>query len=71
MPYGTGPLIRTALMQAKPWQRYLICVAMVAGGVVLMVVGHPEGIILALAGALIGARMIGYRRRARPSSKEA
>lgn len=29
MPYGTGPLIRQALVTASPWQRYLIGIAMV------------------------------------------
>jgi hypothetical protein len=37
MPYGSGQVIRQALIQAKPWQRYLIGVVMVADGVVLNV----------------------------------
>ena len=33
MLYGAGPAIRLALVHAKPWQRYLIGVAMIEAGV--------------------------------------
>ena len=43
MPYGTGPIIRQALTGATPWQRYLIGVAMVVGGVVLVALERVTG----------------------------
>jgi hypothetical protein len=57
MPYGSGPLIRHALIHAKPWQRYLICAAMILGGAGLTALGHVAGVILAAAGALLLYRM--------------
>jgi hypothetical protein len=65
MPYGSGPLIRQALMGAKPWQRYLIAVAMVGGGVVLVVIGHVAGALLAVSGVLLLVRMVQFRLRRR------
>jgi hypothetical protein len=65
MPYGSGPLIRQALVGAKPWQRYLIGVAMVAGGVVLVLLGHLAGGLLAVAGVLVLSRMVRCRLRQR------
>ena len=64
MPYGTGPLIRQALLRATPWQRYLIGVVMVAGGIGLMVLGHLAGGALSMAGVALLWRMIrsGLRR---------
>ena len=32
MPYGSGQVARMALMHAKPWQRYVIHIAMIGGG---------------------------------------
>jgi hypothetical protein len=32
MPYGSGQVIRQAMMYAKPWQRYVIAGTMMAGG---------------------------------------
>lgn len=63
MPYGSGPLIRQALVSAKPWQRYAIGAAMVVLGVVLVLMGHVFGGVLALAGVLLLARMARYRLR--------
>jgi hypothetical protein len=57
MPYGSGPLIRHALIYAKPWQRYLICAAMILGGAGLAALGHVAGVILAASGALLLYRM--------------
>lgn len=72
MPYGSGPVIRQALIRAKPWQRYLIGVAMVAAGVVLALFGHIAGGLLAIAGLLLLSRMLRYRlyrrRQARGST---
>lgn len=68
MPYGSGPLLRTALASARPWQRYLVAVAMVGGGATLVAVGHVGGAVLAVAGLLLLGRMLRYRwgrRRAR------
>jgi hypothetical protein len=65
MPYGSGPAIRLALMHAKPWQRYLICFVMIAGGIALAVLGHVAGLVLAGTGALVAWRMGQYRLRSR------
>ena len=69
MPYGSGQLIRMALLRAKPWQRYLICSAMIGGGVLLVAVGHVAGALLAVAGAALGWRMLSYRIRSRSGSQ--
>jgi hypothetical protein len=61
MPYGSGPLVRHALIYAKPWQRYLICAGMILGGAALAALGHLAGGVLAAAGALLLYRM--YRMR--------
>jgi hypothetical protein len=65
MPYGTGPLIRQTIMHAAPWQRYLIGVAMVAGGIVLVMLGHVAGGVLSVAGIFLLWRMMHYRLRRR------
>ena len=66
MPYGTGPIIRHALIGATPWQRYLIGVAMVVGGVALVALGRVTGGLLAVAGAVLLWRMVrGRLRRAK------
>ena len=59
MPYGSGPLIRQALVRATPWQRYVIGVAMVVAGAVLILLGHVA------AGVLLLWRMVRYRLRRR------
>lgn len=64
MPYGMGPIIRQALIQASPWQRYLIGVAMVAGGVGLVLLGHVAGGVLSVAGLLLLWQMF-HRRPVR------
>ncbi len=63
MPYGTGPIVRQALVRACPWQRYLVGVVMVAGGVALVLLGHVTGGLLAVAGAFLLWRMVGVRLR--------
>jgi membrane protein implicated in regulation of membrane protease activity len=63
MPYGSGLLIRQALIHAAPWQRYLIGLAMVVGGILLVLIGHVAGALLALAGAVLVVRMLHYRFR--------
>jgi hypothetical protein len=70
MPCGSGPVIRQAMMYAKPWQRYVIAGAMIAGGVGLIAVGHVTGVLLAAAGALVLWRMLRCRLRAhRPTQR--
>ncbi len=71
MPYGSGPVIRQAMQHATPWQRYLIAVAMVVLGVVLVLVGHVAGGLLAVAGVLLLFRMIRYRPRRRQGAAAA
>ncbi len=61
MAYGTGPLLRQALLRAKPWQRYLIAVAMIAGGVVLVLLGRVTGALLSVAGLFLLGQMIRYQ----------
>ena len=69
MPHGAGPAIRLALISAKPWQRYVICVAMIAGGAALVALGHVAGVVLAGAGLLLMWRLIQYRSRIRGESR--
>jgi hypothetical protein len=72
MAYGTGPLVRQALLRAKPWQRYLIAVAMIAGGVVLALLGRVTGALLSAAGLFLLGQMIRYRLgRGRAASQHA
>jgi hypothetical protein len=63
MHYGSGQLIRQTLMHAKPRQRYLIGVVMLVGGVVLVLIGHIAGGLLAAGGVLLLWRMARYRLR--------
>ena len=65
MPYGSGQLIRMALLRALPRQRYLICSAMIGEGVLLVTVGHVAGALLAVAGVALGWRMLRYRMASR------
>lgn len=65
MPYGAGPLMRQAMVHAIPWQRYLIGLAMVAGGVVLVLLGHVAGALFAVGGVLLLVRMLRFRFRLR------
>jgi hypothetical protein len=65
MPYGSGPVIRQALIHAKPWQRYVFSVAMILGGACLAALGHVTGALLAVAGVLLMWRMLRYRMRSR------
>jgi uncharacterized protein involved in response to NO len=63
MHYGGGQAIRQAIMAAKPWQRYLLGVAMIAVGAVLVTVGHVAGGLLAVAGVILLWRMVRHRLR--------
>jgi hypothetical protein len=65
MPYGSGQVVRQALIHAKPWQRDVICTAMILGGAGLAALGHVAGVLLAAAGALLIWRMLRYRLRFR------
>ncbi len=71
MPFGSGQMIRQALIHAKPWQRYVIAGAMIAGGAGLVVLGHVAGVLLAAAGLLLVGRMLRYRIRSRSGSRRA
>ena len=62
--------LRQLLIGAKPWQRYLLAAAMVAGGVVLVLAGHVAGVALAGAGLLLGGRLIQYRLRVRGAAAD-
>jgi hypothetical protein len=66
MHYESGQLVRQALTYAKPWQRYLIGVVMIVGGVMLVLIGHIAGGLLAVAGVLLLWQMA--RNRLRRSS---
>jgi uncharacterized membrane protein YiaA len=68
MHYGSGQAIRQAIMVAKPWQRYLIGVAMIAVGVVLVTVGHIAGGLLAVAGVVLLWRMVRHTLRSRATT---
>jgi hypothetical protein len=61
MPYGSGRVIRHALIYAKPWQRYVISGAMILGGAGLAALGHVGGVLLAGAGALLMWQMLQHR----------
>lgn len=61
MHYESGQLVRQTLMYAKPWQRYLIGVLVVVGGVVLVAMGHIAGGLLSVAGVLLLWRMARHR----------
>ena len=61
MPYGSGPVIRHALTNGTPRQRYAIGALMVAAGAVLVAVGHVAGALLAVAGVLLIGRMLRSR----------
>lgn len=65
MHYGSGQAIRQTIMVANPWQRYLLGVAMIAGGAVLVAIGHIAGGLLAVAGVVLLWRMVQDRLRSR------
>jgi hypothetical protein len=65
MPYGTGLVARTVLINAKPWQRYVIAIAMIVGGVALAISGHLAGSLLSIGGIVLLSRMLSAQRRAR------
>ncbi len=68
MPYGSGLFIRQALLRATPWQRYLIGVCMVAGGVVFVLLGHVAGVVLVIGGLLLLWRLVRYRLHRRQAN---
>ena len=63
MPCGTGPLLGSAFPRAQPWQRYVLCLAMIVGGGLLVALGHVGGGLLAAAGVLALWRMVRLRSR--------
>jgi hypothetical protein len=65
MPYGPGLLVRSALVNAKPWQRYVICVAMIAGGTALAILGHLAGAVLSIGGIVLFSRLLRARHGTR------
>lgn len=64
MPYGTGLVVRSAFIKAKPWQRYVIAIVMIAGGAVLAVFGHLAGALLSIGGIILFSRMLRARHGA-------
>jgi hypothetical protein len=70
MPYGSGPVIRHALIVARPWQRYVVCTAMMLGGVALAALGHVAGVVLAAAGAVLLYRMRRGRAGGSPGERD-
>jgi hypothetical protein len=68
MPYGSGQVVRQALIHAKPWQRYVIAAVIILGGAGLVMVDHVAGVLLAAAGVLLMSRMFRYRIRSRRES---
>ena len=69
MPYGSGRVIRHALMYAKPWQRYVISGAMILGGAGLAALGHVAGVLLVGAGALLMWQMLRFRMAPRRGAR--
>jgi hypothetical protein len=65
MAHGSGQAIRQAMMYTKPWQRYVIAAALIAGGVGLVAVGRLTGVVFVAVGALLLWRMVRYRVRSR------
>jgi len=63
MACGTGPLLGSAFARARPWQRYVLCLVMIAGGGLLVGLGHVGGALLAAAGILGLWRMVRLRSR--------
>jgi hypothetical protein len=61
MHYGSGQVIRQAILVAKPWQRYLIGIVMIAVGAALLALGHLAGGLLAAAGLFLLWRMARHR----------
>jgi hypothetical protein len=61
MHYGQGPLIQQSLMRARPWQRYAIVAAMIAGGILLLLIGHIGGGALVAGGIFLLWRLVRYR----------
>ena len=62
MHQGPLALLRMWLFYARPWQQVLICLVLLGTGVVLVVVtGHPAGIIPAVFGLLFLRRIVGER----------
>jgi hypothetical protein len=71
MPFGSGPIIRQSFLRATPLQRTLMGVAMVAGGVALVLLGRVTGGLLAVAGVVLLWRLAATRlgrSRETPSS---
>jgi hypothetical protein len=65
--FGAGMLLRQQagnLRYMKPWQRWLVAVALLLGGVALIVAGVRVGAIAVLLGARL-LWVIGRRRRPR------
>ena len=64
--HGMGQGIRQMMAYAKPWQRYVLCAAIMALGAVLVALGHVRGVILVVLGALFvietARRRISMRR---------
>jgi hypothetical protein len=76
MPHGGGPIIylRQSVEQiryAKVWQQLLYSTGLIAGGAVLIAVGHIAGAIMVLLGLSVLAPMLRrvVKRRGRSSTR--
>jgi hypothetical protein len=61
MPFGSGPVVRQALVKATWWQRALVGAAMLATGVALVLFARLEGALLAATGVLVLWRTARHR----------
>lgn len=64
---GILMVVRRYLIHAKPWQQALICVLLVAVGLVLVTSGLLVGGVLAIGGVLFGWQALSVRRALRGS----
>lgn len=71
MAQGTGHVLRMTLAAAKPWQRALLCVAMVVTGVALVAIGHVGGVALVALGGVGGFGSLQHRLRSRREAEGA
>jgi hypothetical protein len=61
--HGSGQALRTTLATARPWQRVVLCLGMILGGVALITVGHVLGVVLVVLGAGVLVRTVQHRIR--------
>jgi hypothetical protein len=47
------------MMRAKPWQQLLICLALIATGIILLIFSQWSGLVLVVVGFIFGFPFIG------------